>query len=241
MKTRKAIPYLEILNRITGVSIPIFGVSWNPPELEIERARHLIVFLEDRRVLFQRNQEMPTWANKSVIEIRERLTSELETLDEKSSLAKSLVEMRRACRKYLDTVQVLDLSTDNIKVNGLFRDEEEIFLAAINELRVLFGSHIAQIAIQFGIDVETELASILPKKTLEIPPSTDISKQLKIVEARRKESLEQRNKRHELLRERASGKREISDEIRKESLSEHKGSDELLKEQIESLREKFKK
>lgn len=201
MKPRKAIPFLEILNKITGVSIPIFGVSWNPPELEVEHARRIIVFLEDRRVLYQRNQETPAWANKSVIEIRERLTNELEKLDEKTSLAKSLVEMRRACRKYLDTVEILDLSADNIKVNGLYGNEEKLFSIAINELREVFGSHIAQISIQFGVDVERELASILPTKSLEITPPVDISGLVQSVEARKKESLEKRKKRDEAFRE----------------------------------------
>jgi hypothetical protein len=33
---------------------------------------------------------------------------------------------------------------------------------ALGELRAIFGIHIAQLAVKYGIDVEYELASILP-------------------------------------------------------------------------------
>ena len=44
--------FKEIVNRLTGFSIPVFGVSWNPPEPEVAVARRVLAFLEDRRVLF---------------------------------------------------------------------------------------------------------------------------------------------------------------------------------------------
>jgi len=36
------------------------------------------------------------------------------------------------------------------------------FFAALGELRAVFGIHIAQLAVKYGIDVEDELAAILP-------------------------------------------------------------------------------
>ena len=44
--------FKELASRITGVAIPVFGVSWNPPELEREVVRQTFIFLEDRRVLY---------------------------------------------------------------------------------------------------------------------------------------------------------------------------------------------
>lgn len=41
------------------------------------------------------------------------------------------------------------------------------FNGAVGELRGVFGIHIAQLAAQYGIDVEDDLASILP------PPEED--------------------------------------------------------------------
>ena len=39
---RKKVRFNEIANRITGFSVPMFGVSWDPPTLEVEIARRLI-------------------------------------------------------------------------------------------------------------------------------------------------------------------------------------------------------
>lgn len=40
--------FSEIANRLTGISTPFGGASWQPAEREIAAARRIIVFLEDR-------------------------------------------------------------------------------------------------------------------------------------------------------------------------------------------------
>ena len=45
--------FTEIASRLTGVTCPVFGVSWNPPEAEVTAAKRAVAFLEDRRVLYQ--------------------------------------------------------------------------------------------------------------------------------------------------------------------------------------------
>jgi hypothetical protein len=42
----------QILSHLTGLSCPIFGISWNPTEPEISITKRVITFLEDRRVLY---------------------------------------------------------------------------------------------------------------------------------------------------------------------------------------------
>jgi len=44
--------FTELLNRLTGISCPVFGVSWNPVDTERSIARRIIIFLEPRRVLY---------------------------------------------------------------------------------------------------------------------------------------------------------------------------------------------
>lgn len=43
----------ETARRVTGISTPVFGVSWSDPgPSETEIVRRFLVFLEDRRVLY---------------------------------------------------------------------------------------------------------------------------------------------------------------------------------------------
>jgi hypothetical protein len=62
----------EIVSRITGLSVPVFGVQWNPPEAECVAARRVLAFLEDRRVLYVPSEmELPQHCVESVLRIRE--------------------------------------------------------------------------------------------------------------------------------------------------------------------------
>ena len=97
--------FQEIANRLTGISVPVFGVSWNPPEPQVTVARRVITFLEDRRVLYVPSEmETPDYCVKSILEIRQYLTKELASLESSTELAASLRAMRAACRKFLNTV-----------------------------------------------------------------------------------------------------------------------------------------
>ena len=44
--------FSEIATRLTGISTPIFGVSWTPAQSDVDAVRRTLVFLEDRRVLY---------------------------------------------------------------------------------------------------------------------------------------------------------------------------------------------
>lgn len=49
---KPTVTFKEIASRITGISIPVFGVSWNLPESDREIVRETLIFLEDRRALY---------------------------------------------------------------------------------------------------------------------------------------------------------------------------------------------
>jgi hypothetical protein len=148
--------------KLTGFSTPIFGVSWEPSDSEREIARRVIAKLEDRRVLYNPTEmEVPHHCVMSVVEIRHILSDELGNLSEESNLARSLRAMRAACRKFLNTVQADEKRIiDFGNYPGHFASWE--FNGAVGELRGVFGIHLAQIAAQYGLDIEDELASILP-------------------------------------------------------------------------------
>lgn len=155
----------EILNRLNGISTPIGGVSWNPPSLEIESARRVIAFLEDRRVLYNQSEvEMPDHCVQSVIEIRRHLTGELGRLDAMGELAPHLRVMRAACRKFLDG---LPQRADRWSWRDPGHYAGWTFLTALGELRGSFGMQIAAVAAAYKLDIEEPLASILPAEDVE--------------------------------------------------------------------------
>ena len=51
--------FSEIANRLTGISTPLGGVSWQSSDLEVSAARRVIAFLEDRRVLYAAELQFP--------------------------------------------------------------------------------------------------------------------------------------------------------------------------------------
>lgn len=154
--------FREMVSRVTGISCPVFGVQWNPPETECAVARRAVVFLEDRRVLFTpSSMEVPHDCVESVLRIREYLTGELQKLDSKAQLAGNLRAMRAACRKFLDTVQTDDRNV--VRFGGQYGHWASwVFNGALGELRGVFGIHVLQIALAHGLDIEDELAAILP-------------------------------------------------------------------------------
>jgi len=100
------VKFKDIAARLTGISSPIFGVSWKAPETERSVAKRVVAFLEDRRVLYSPSEmEVPAHCVQSVLEIRRSLTAEISKREEKTEISASLRAMRAACRKFLDTVQ----------------------------------------------------------------------------------------------------------------------------------------
>ena len=153
--------FREVIARITGLSSPVFGVSWNPPEPEVAIARRVVAFLEDRRVLYVPSEmESPDHCVQSVLEIRHFLTEEIQSLSESAEIVNSLRAMRAACRKFMTTVGV---RSDIIRFGahrGHWASWE--FNGALGELRGVFGIHLAKLAAAYGLDVEDDLARILP-------------------------------------------------------------------------------
>jgi hypothetical protein len=152
----------RIFNRITGFSIPPgFGISWSSSRLDADRVRGLLARLGDRRVLFVPYElESPHYAAESVQEIRALLTEELADLDPSSELAKSLLEMRAACREFQTTVDHLRGNADFFP--RLYWTEQLTLAITLGKLRTIFGMHIAHLARKHKLDVASELATILP-------------------------------------------------------------------------------
>jgi hypothetical protein len=157
MKKSRRLPFQQVAQRITGISTPVFGVSWNPPEDKRAIVRRLVAFLEDRRALYADfHMEYGPWVEKSVLEMRAEITNTLKTCPEDDHLTGPLRAMRAACRKFLDEMGPPD------RGRRMFYPREAMMWQALGELRGVFGLHLARLCAAFGIDVEPELVSIFP-------------------------------------------------------------------------------
>jgi hypothetical protein len=150
------ITFKKIAKSLTGISTPVFGVSWTPPESDREVVRRLVLFFEDRRALYNPfDLETPHWVIESVLEIRKRLTETIVSVDRASDIAPHLRAMRAACRKFMDEAEK--------KKRGRHpRYGFEDIFAALGEMRAILGIHIGQLCVKYRIDIEGELSSILP-------------------------------------------------------------------------------
>jgi len=164
--------YTEVAKRLTGISTPIFGVSWEPPVSDVTVAQAVLAFLEDRRVLYVPSDvEVRHHCIMSILEIRRYLTDVLAAGGIANELADHLRAMRSASRKFLSTTghddPMDDLWLPEAR-DGLPGLQDWSLNQALGELRGVFGVHVAQVAAKYGIDVEDDLASILP-----LPPEDE--------------------------------------------------------------------
>ncbi len=159
--------FTEVARRVTGFSCPIFGASWTPGQAKVTAARRVLVCLEDRRVLFTpMGAESPGHCVHSVLDIRHFLTSELGQLGDKDDdLAPHLRAMRASCRKFLSSAGELDRGTGGFR-EAFYGCNEWASNQSLGELRGAFGVHIAILSAKFGIDIEDDLAAILPEADL---------------------------------------------------------------------------
>jgi hypothetical protein len=162
MATRKKLlKYQEIATRLNGVQAFNVGAQWVASEPERKIVRDVLTFFEDRRVLFNPCAwELPNEVTDSVLRIREQLTQALQRLGEDSKAAPAMRAMRATCREYLDRSQQRyghhDLSVD------------------LGRLRALFGTQIAFLAYVYRIDLEEDLASIIPPRFADVLDDGDL-------------------------------------------------------------------
>jgi hypothetical protein len=92
--------------RLTGVSTPLAGVSWDWTSSERETLRRLFISMEGRRALWEPYiLEVTPYVTDSVLHLREEFTAALQQLPERSDAAHELRLMRDACNKYLTLSQ----------------------------------------------------------------------------------------------------------------------------------------
>jgi hypothetical protein len=150
-----------------SLSFSIFGAStaWELGKTNKDIARRTIRFLEDRRLLFgARGQHAndTLYCVHSTIEIRKFLNDQLQNENPGKVLRQALQEMRAACRRFLDHAGP---NAEN------FQTDRTQCLIAVGELRTTFGFYLGALAVRYRLDVDEDLASILPPQADQDDPS----------------------------------------------------------------------
>lgn len=161
------IHFRDIPRRITGFSTPIFGVSWQAPPDDRVAVRRLIIFLEDRRALFNLyDREVEEAVRLSVEMIRQEITRTMQEVSEGAKALPWLRGMQAACHQFLDDCQDSTRQEDLDELLFLPShrpmNASPTFYTALGALRASVGLHIAHLCALYGIDVEGNLTQILP-------------------------------------------------------------------------------
>lgn len=143
-----------LAENLTGISCPLPGQSWNPPQDEQDMAKRMLIFLKGRRALYSSGMvEKEEYIIQSVYRIRKHLAEDFSLAGKESVLGQSIEAMRSACRKFCKEVK-------RPRKRQAFTPS---FLFCLSELRSLFGSHIVRIACAYGLDIDKDLKDLMPQ------------------------------------------------------------------------------
>ncbi len=147
--------------RITGISTPFGGLQWaDPGASERDIIRGLILFLEDRRVLYNPFiLEVRSQVDPSIHQIRHECTNLLRQLGENAFAVAPLRAIREACRRFHDDA--------NMEFRFFARrghhELDAGFFTALGALRATIGQQLALLAAHYDLDIEGDLADVLPR------------------------------------------------------------------------------
>lgn len=144
---------------ITGISAPFGGIQWQKTPGDQEVARKVVIFPEDRRLLFgDRHVEDERHCIASALEIRAFLTEQITDAKPGKELEASLRAMRAACRRFIEAGG--PDGRDFMRAHYPY--EADGFSLALGDLRTAIGYQLAVVLSQYPLPVEPQLALILP-------------------------------------------------------------------------------
>lgn len=113
--------------------------------------------LEDKRVLYRPEEmEGAHYCVHSVTDMRQKLTAAMQQVDGDSPLYKQLQKIRKASRDFCDVVGSPKFDAAPFPV------QKSLLSRELARFRQSVGGAVGAISIAYGLDVEDELASIIP-------------------------------------------------------------------------------
>jgi len=151
----------EILSNFTGFTCPLFGLQWTPPQLEINVAKDLIIFLEDQRVIYDPLEgEDINLSLTAVHEIRKEVTELLKKTSFHTDISKLLRRLRKRSRDFCSVIE------NTIKQGSLDTVRHSIFLTELAKLRLDAGTVVGNLSVAYNLDIEDDLSSAIPFKPI---------------------------------------------------------------------------
>ncbi len=156
----------RILTR--GRPTSVQPVSEDPIQADRRIVREFIIFLEDRRALYDPwSSEVPAQVTASVFQIRNELTRALQEVSEESRTRPALRLMQLACRRFLDSHSPSQ--------------------ALLEELRLVFATELRKLCTTY--DIQSNLPNRIsgsihgglgpPIRTIYVPPPPHLTEERK--------------------------------------------------------------
>ncbi|MFR9545984.1 MAG: DUF6650 family protein [Rikenellaceae bacterium] len=130
--------------KVTGLSTPFGGVSFDKKPTSKDRFSSLLLFLESKRILVNPiEMEKKEWCIQSVLEIKHfliEITRDIKFKDKEMRIVRNMID---ACNSYLDDVSPLKLP--NIIFKSGEHWEDMSFDKSMKQLRKQFGEEIQMV------------------------------------------------------------------------------------------------
>jgi hypothetical protein len=150
----------DLARRIANFAGVVVDTTWKPSAIDRDAVRAFVIFLEDRRVLFNPfHLEVEYQVQQSILQIREHCTKLIGALPDGAPAAGSLRGIRAACHRFLDEPLT---HSRHFHQRDFYGPEGPEFFTALGEFRATVGAHVATLAVLYKIELEPGLASIVP-------------------------------------------------------------------------------
>lgn len=125
---------IDLKNKLTGISTPFGGLSWDKSICEKDRIIFLFTYFESKRILFNpAEMENKEWCIKSILEIKGSLVEITKDIKISAKTLDVINNMIDTCNHYLDNVSTYELHGIIYK-NGT-SNVELSFYRAMNKFR----------------------------------------------------------------------------------------------------------
>ncbi|WP_203794560.1 DUF6650 family protein [Actinoplanes derwentensis] len=152
--------------RLDGFDTPIFDRTMTPSDQDRNTVRGLIAFLEDRRALYENpDREVTDRLIGSIAQIRQRLSDTLATGELPETISELLKPIRAACRDFLSAAEIGDAEAKALIIPSGPNEVRVLKPKAyfkLKSLRDTAGHNIGLLAVRYGINVEDQVADLIP-------------------------------------------------------------------------------